>query len=74
VRSIGEREISGLLRRLIDGQRLCVKRRCLLEPHGLEIFEQTFAPAFAAKTTLAITPETARASKRFVQFTQTTRL
>ncbi len=55
----GSRKISGLLRRLVDRERRGVHRRRVLKPGRLKVFEKSFAPAFAAKTTLAITSETA---------------
>ena len=55
----GNHEVSWLFWRLVDGERLCEKKRRLLEPRGLKIFAQTFAPAFASETAFAIATEAA---------------
>src|ERR1700724_2629343 len=49
-----------LLERLIDRKRYRSNGRGFLKPNGLEVFEQSFTAALAAKSALAITAKPAR--------------
>ncbi len=55
----GSCEVHWRLGRLIDRERRCMNGWRALKPRGLEIFEQTFAPALASEAALAIAAETA---------------